>query len=51
MIYGSFATESGRVDLPIGRHKGDRQKMAVIPVDQGGREAITHWKTLERIGN
>ena len=51
VIYGSFATESGRVDLPIGRHKGDRQKMAVIPVDQGGREAITHWKTLERIGN
>ncbi len=51
VIYGSFATESGRVDLPIGRHKGDRQKMAVIPVDRGGREAVTHWKTLERIGN
>lgn len=51
IVYGSFATETGTIDLPIGRHKGDRQKMAVIPVAQGGREAVTHWKILERIGN
>ncbi len=51
IVYGSFATETGKIDLPIGRHKGDRQKMAVIPVAQGGREAVTHWKILERIGN
>ncbi len=51
IIYGSFASETGKIDLPIGRHRGDRQKMAVIPVEQGGREAVTHWKTLERIGN
>lgn len=51
IIYGSFATETGKIDLPIGRHRGDRQKMAVIPVEQGGREAVTHWKVLERIGN
>ena len=51
IVYGSFSTESGKIDLPIGRHRGDRLKMAVIPVDKGGREAVTHWKTLERIGN
>ncbi len=51
VMYGSFSTEIGKIDLPIGRHKSDRKKMAVIPVEQGGREAVTHWKTLERIGN
>lgn len=51
IIYGSFPQEIGKIDLPIGRHKSDRKKMAVIPVEQGGRKAVTHWKTIERIGN
>lgn len=51
IMYGAFSKETGKIDLPIGRHKSDRKKMAVIPVDRGGREAVTHWKTLERIGN
>ena len=51
VMYGSFSTEAGKIDLPIGRHKGDRKKMAVISTEHGGREAVTHWKTLERIGN
>ncbi|MGL5835721.1 MAG: RluA family pseudouridine synthase [Waterburya sp.] len=51
VVYGSFPTETGKIDLPIGRHKSDRQKMAVIPLEQGGREAVTYWQTLERISN
>jgi 23S rRNA pseudouridine1911/1915/1917 synthase len=51
IIYGSFATPTGKIDLPIGRHQSDRQKMAVIPLEKGAREAVTHWKTQERIGN
>ncbi|PSB08173.1 RluA family pseudouridine synthase [Pleurocapsa sp. CCALA 161] len=51
IIYGSFADDAGTIDLPIGRHQGDRQKMTIIPVDHGGRAAVTHWRTLERIGN
>ena len=51
IVYGSFATTTGKIDLPIGRHKSDRKKMAVIDRERGGREAITHWQTLERIGN
>lgn len=51
IIYGSFAAETGKIELPIGRHKSDRKKMAVVPLEQGGREAVTDWKTLERIGN
>jgi 23S rRNA pseudouridine1911/1915/1917 synthase len=51
VIYGSFADDLGTIDLPIGRHQGDRQKMGVTPIEHGGRAAVTHWQTLERIGN
>lgn len=51
IIYGSFPTETGKIDLPIGRHKKDRKRMAVVPIEQGGREAVTHCQTKERLGN
>jgi 23S rRNA pseudouridine1911/1915/1917 synthase len=25
--------------------------MAVVPIEKGGREAVTHWQVLERLGN
>jgi 23S rRNA pseudouridine1911/1915/1917 synthase len=51
VVYGSPKDDSGAIDLPIGRHLGDRQKMAVIPETKGGRPSITHWRVEERIGN
>ncbi|MBK1990957.1 RluA family pseudouridine synthase [Sphaerospermopsis aphanizomenoides BCCUSP55] len=51
VVYGVPKTESGRIDLPIGRHPHDRKKMAVVPTEQGGRTAITHWQIRERLGN
>lgn len=51
VVYGAPKTESGTVDLPIGRHPQDRKKMAIIPVEQGGRTAITHWQVKERLNN
>lgn len=51
IIYGAPKTESGIIDLPIGRHPVDRKKMAVVPVEQGGRHAVTHWRVKERLGN
>jgi 23S rRNA pseudouridine1911/1915/1917 synthase len=51
IVYGVPSTESGTVNLPIGRHPIDRKKMAVVPPQKGGREAVTHWKILERLGN
>ncbi len=50
IVQGVPKTETGTVDEPIGRHPIDRQKMAVVPVDRGGRRAITHWQVLERLG-
>ena len=42
-VWGAPA-HRGTVDAPIDRHPAHRQKMSVRP---GGREAITHWQTLE----
>ena len=51
IVKGNFKEDSGTVNAPIGRHPVDRKKMAVI---RGGeyksREAITHWRVLERFG-
>jgi 23S rRNA pseudouridine1911/1915/1917 synthase len=51
IVYGIPNAETGTVDLPIGRHPTDRRKMGIVPVEKGGREAITHWQIKERIGN
>ncbi len=51
VVYGSYSEEEGTINLPIGRHPVDRKKNAVVPIAKGGREAITHWKILERLGN
>ena len=47
LVLGGFSEDEGTVDLPLGRHPIDRKKMAVI-TDGSGREAITHYKVLER---
>lgn len=51
VVYGSPREQSGTVDAPIGRHLVDRKKMAVVPEEQGGRAAVTHWQVQERLGN
>ncbi len=51
IVYGAPSAESGTIDLPIGRHPVDRKKMAVVPIEKGGRAAVTHWRVKERLGN
>ena len=48
IIYNSFSEESGTVDRNIDRSKNDRKKMAVVM--QGGRNAVTHYKVIEKLG-
>ena len=45
LAVGSFREDSGTVDAPIGRHRTDRKKMAVVP---DGRRAVTHWEVIAR---
>jgi 23S rRNA pseudouridine1911/1915/1917 synthase len=51
IVYGAPKTDSGTINLPIGRHPQDRKKMGVVAPDKTGREAITHWQVRERLGN
>lgn len=51
IVYGQPSTASGRMDFPVGRHPVDRIKMAVVPEDQGGKAAVTHWQMLQPLGN
>ena len=51
IVKGNFKEDCGTVNAPIGRHPVDRKKMAVIRGDEyRSREAITHWRVLERFG-
>ncbi len=51
LVRGGFSEDNGTVDYPIGRHPVDRKKMAVIrSADKGARDAVTHYKVLERFG-
>ncbi len=51
VVYGAPRTDSGKIDLPIGRHPVDRKKMAVVPENKGGRPSVTHWRVQERLAN
>jgi 23S rRNA pseudouridine1911/1915/1917 synthase len=46
LVHGTIKEEEGTINKPIGRHPSDRKKMAVI---SGGREAVTHYRVLERL--
>ncbi|QUS61990.1 RluA family pseudouridine synthase [Synechocystis sp. PCC 7339] len=51
IVYGAPRETQGTVELPVGRHPGDRLKMGIVPPEKGGRSAVTHWRLLERLGN
>ncbi len=50
IVLGNFREDEGTVCAPIGRHPVDRKRMAVVRDPELGREAITHWRVLERFG-
>ena len=45
ICYGEINHNFGKIDAPIGRDPNNRQKMAVV---EGGKNAVTHFKVLER---
>ncbi len=51
LVTGGFQSDEGTVNAPIGRHPVDRKRMAILPSGEGrSREAITHYRVLERFG-
>ena len=52
LVKGGFKNDSGKIDLPIGRHPVDRKRMAVLlSPDAHAKEAVTHYEVLERFGD
>jgi 23S rRNA pseudouridine1911/1915/1917 synthase len=46
LVHGAFREATGRIEAPIGRDPGHRQRMAVV---DGGRAAITDFTVVERM--
>lgn len=46
LVRGVIKENSGSIDMPISRHRGNRQKMAV---NEDGKPAITHFNVIERL--
>lgn len=48
VVYNNFPEETGRIDAPIGRDPANRLRQKVT--DRNGKEAITNYRMLERLG-
>ncbi|EID75673.1 RluA family pseudouridine synthase [Imtechella halotolerans] len=50
LVWGNVEEDEGTVRGHIGRHLRDRLQMAVFEDGSLGKEAVTHYKVLERFG-
>ncbi len=50
LVWGNIEEEEGTVEGHIGRHPKNRLQMAVFEDGSHGKEAVTHYKVLERLG-
>lgn len=48
MVEGVVKVDEGTVDAPLGRHPVERVKISVV---KDGRNAVTHYKVIERFKN
>ncbi|MFK8282168.1 RluA family pseudouridine synthase [Capnocytophaga cynodegmi] len=50
LVWGNVEQDEGTIEGHIGRHLKDRLQMDVFPEGNYGKEAVTHYKVLERFG-
>lgn len=50
LVWGNVKEEEGTVEGHIGRNPKNRLQMQVFPDGEEGKEAVTHYKVLERFG-
>jgi 23S rRNA pseudouridine1911/1915/1917 synthase len=48
LVDGAPNTVDGIINAPIGRDPTQRKRMAIVSTNRGGREAISHFRILER---
>lgn len=50
LVWGTLADEAGTIEGHIGRSPKNRLQMQVFPDGEQGKEAVTHYRVLERLG-
>ena len=50
LVWGTPENDEGTIEGHIGRNPKNRLQMQVFPEGEQGKEAITHYKVLERLG-
>ncbi len=50
LVWGNVSEDQGTIEGHLGRHPKNRLQMTVFPDGDEGKEAITHYKVLERLG-
>ncbi len=50
LAWGNMTDDEGRIEGNIARHPKNRLQMHVFPEGEEGKEAVTHYKVLERLG-
>lgn len=50
LVWGDMEEDAGTINAHIGRHKKTRKLFDAYPEGDSGKEAITHYKVLERFG-
>ena len=50
LVWGDMEAEEGTITGHIGRNPKDRKQMYVFPDGKQGKEAVTHYRVLERLG-
>ena len=50
LVWGNVIDDEGKVEGHIARHPKNRLQMAVFPDGDQGKEAVTHYKVIERLG-
>jgi 23S rRNA pseudouridine1911/1915/1917 synthase len=48
LVWGAFDRPRGTIEVPLGRSRKNRTKMAVVR-GEGGRRAVTHYEALETV--
>jgi 23S rRNA pseudouridine1911/1915/1917 synthase len=50
LVWGNVAEDSGTIEGPVGRNPKNRLQMQVVSEGDQGKEAVTHYRVLERFG-
>jgi 23S rRNA pseudouridine1911/1915/1917 synthase len=50
IVHGRVASAAGTIESPLGRDPTCDYRRAVVPVEQGGQRAVTHFTRIEHAG-